>query len=176
MNHFFECLVNVHFIVCLTNEKRVLSEFVPLFQYLIRCYWFYFFQSISPGMVDTEFLTAFDSTFYANLPRLKPDDVTAAVVYALSTSEHTQVNIRWLIWNRNAVFNHFPLQKGKIKMKYFSSFSIPFELTTFSQIAGRGDRLTSHVQTLTEMKIERELFSLLFIVHGIKAGELHQFH
>lgn len=44
-------------------------------------------------MVDTEFLTAFDSTFYANLPRLGPDDVTAAVLYALSTSEHTQVNI-----------------------------------------------------------------------------------
>lgn len=42
-------------------------------------------------MVDTEFLTAYDSSFYAGLPRLKPDDVTAAIIYALSTSEHTQV-------------------------------------------------------------------------------------
>lgn len=44
-------------------------------------------------MVDTEFLTAFESTFYAGLPKLKPDDVTAAVLYALSTTEHTQVLI-----------------------------------------------------------------------------------
>ncbi|XP_031628322.1 farnesol dehydrogenase [Contarinia nasturtii] len=47
--------------------------------------------SISPGMVNTEFLTAYDSSFCAGLPRLKCDDVTAAVLYALSTSEQTQV-------------------------------------------------------------------------------------
>lgn len=50
-------------------------------------------QSVSPGMVDTEFLTAFDSSFYSGLPRLKPDDVTAAVLYALSTPKYTQVRI-----------------------------------------------------------------------------------
>lgn len=44
-------------------------------------------------MVDTEFLSVYDSTCYAGLPRLKADDVTAAVLYALSTSKHTQVNI-----------------------------------------------------------------------------------
>lgn len=44
-------------------------------------------------MVDTDFLSVYDSTCYAGLPRLKTDDVTAAVLYALSTSEHTQVNI-----------------------------------------------------------------------------------
>lgn len=43
-------------------------------------------------MVDTEFLTVYDSKFYDDLPKLKPNDVTAAVLYALSTSEHTQVN------------------------------------------------------------------------------------
>lgn len=43
-------------------------------------------------MVDTEFLNVYDSKFYENLPKLKPSDVTAAVLYALSTSEHTQVN------------------------------------------------------------------------------------
>lgn len=45
-------------------------------------------------MVDTEFLTAYNSSFYAGLPRLKTDDVTAAVLYALSTSEQTQVRQR----------------------------------------------------------------------------------
>lgn len=45
-------------------------------------------------MVDTsEFLTAFHSIFYLDLPILRPDDVTPAVAYVLSTSEHTQVNI-----------------------------------------------------------------------------------
>lgn len=44
-------------------------------------------------MVDTEFLSVYNTTFYAGLPRLKADDVAAAVLYALSTSEHTQVNI-----------------------------------------------------------------------------------
>lgn len=42
-------------------------------------------------MVDTEFLSAIESTFYGSLPRLNPDDVTAAVLYALGTPEHTQV-------------------------------------------------------------------------------------
>lgn len=42
-------------------------------------------------MVETELLTALNQTFCAALPRLQPDDVTAAVLYALGTSEHTQV-------------------------------------------------------------------------------------
>lgn len=48
-------------------------------------------QSISPGMVDTDFLNVYDSTVYAQLPKLNPSDVTAAVLYALSTSEFVQV-------------------------------------------------------------------------------------
>lgn len=44
-------------------------------------------------MVDTEFLTQHNSSFYAGLPKLKADDVTGAVLYALSTSENTQVDI-----------------------------------------------------------------------------------
>lgn len=43
-------------------------------------------------MVDTDFLSIYNTSIYAGLPRLKADDVTAAVLYALSTSEHTQVN------------------------------------------------------------------------------------
>lgn len=54
---------------------------------------FFRWQSISPGMVDTDFLSAYSTSFYAGLPRLKADDVTGAVLYALSTSEHTQVMI-----------------------------------------------------------------------------------
>lgn len=51
-------------------------------------------QSISPGMVDTDFLNVYDSTVYAQLPKLNPADVTAAVLYALSTSEFVQVRTR----------------------------------------------------------------------------------
>lgn len=49
-------------------------------------------QSISPGMVDTDLLNVYDSTVYAQLPKLNPADVTSAVLYALSTSEYVQVN------------------------------------------------------------------------------------
>lgn len=51
-------------------------------------------QSISPGMVDTDFLNVYDSTVYAQLPKLNPTDVTAAVLYALSTPEFVQVRTR----------------------------------------------------------------------------------
>lgn len=53
-------------------------------------------QSISPGMVDTDFLNGYDSTVYAQLPKLNPDDVTAAVLYALSTSQFVQVKTPWI--------------------------------------------------------------------------------
>lgn len=67
------------------------------FKALSFCVAFFFLslthlQSISPGMVQTDFLSAYSTSFYAGLPRLKADDVTGAVLYALSTSEHTQVH------------------------------------------------------------------------------------
>lgn len=45
-------------------------------------------------MVDTDMLAAFasDPMIYEHLPKLKASDVTAAVLYALSTSERTQVS------------------------------------------------------------------------------------
>lgn len=44
-------------------------------------------------MVDTDMLAAFasDPMIYEQLPKLKAADVTAAVLYALSTSERIQV-------------------------------------------------------------------------------------
>lgn len=45
-------------------------------------------------MVDTDFLNAYSTSFYAGLPRLEADDVTGAVLYALSTSEQTQVYLK----------------------------------------------------------------------------------
>lgn len=44
-------------------------------------------------MVDTNLLSVYDSTLYEYLPKLQPADVTAAVLYALGTSEHVQVNV-----------------------------------------------------------------------------------
>lgn len=48
-------------------------------------------QSISPGMVDTELLGAYDLTLYASLPKLNVKDVTSAVLYALGTPDYVQV-------------------------------------------------------------------------------------
>lgn len=50
-------------------------------------------QSISPGMVDTEFLNAFNSVAYSSLPKLQTNDVTAALLYALGTPEYVQVSL-----------------------------------------------------------------------------------
>lgn len=64
-------------------------------------YWFGVFecsQSISPGMVDTDFLSVFRTTpAYAALPKLQPADVTAAVLFALGTPETVQVLLGVLV-------------------------------------------------------------------------------
>lgn len=63
---------------------------------------YYYFQSISPGMVDTDLLKIYDSTLIEHLPKLKAADVTTAVFYALSTADYVQV-IKLLIleWRMN---------------------------------------------------------------------------
>lgn len=52
----------------------------------------YYFQSISPGMVDTDLLRIYDSTLIEHLPKLNVADVTAAVLYALATADYVQVS------------------------------------------------------------------------------------
>lgn len=64
-------------------------SFIPVF-----CCCLFLLQSISPGMVDTEFLNAFNSAAYSSLPKLQANDVTAALVYALGTPENVQVRRR----------------------------------------------------------------------------------
>jgi NADP-dependent 3-hydroxy acid dehydrogenase YdfG len=54
------------------------------------------FQSISPGLVDTELLRAGAKSLdpeelFTRLPSLKPSDVADAVVYVLSTPSNVQV-------------------------------------------------------------------------------------
>lgn len=56
-------------------------------------------------MVDTEFLSAYNSSICAGLPRLKPDDVTGAVLYSLSTSEQTQVSSSFHKFNKGNFFS-----------------------------------------------------------------------
>ncbi|XP_075144640.1 retinol dehydrogenase B isoform X2 [Haematobia irritans] len=46
--------------------------------------------SINPGMVDTDFLDVYSHTV-ADLPKLNPVDVADAVMYALETPNHVQV-------------------------------------------------------------------------------------
>lgn len=50
-------------------------------------------QSISPGLVTTEMTTknGADKVF-RNTPALKAEDISQAVLYALSTPEHVQVH------------------------------------------------------------------------------------
>jgi len=59
-----------------------------------------FFQSICPGLVHTEILTAcgYDvlpgeslDEFYASLPHLKCQDISDAIIYVLGTPPHVQV-------------------------------------------------------------------------------------
>lgn len=47
--------------------------------------------SISPGMVDTDFLSVYGSSVYNSMPKLKPDDIAEAVMYALNTPDYVQI-------------------------------------------------------------------------------------
>jgi NADP+-dependent farnesol dehydrogenase len=49
------------------------------------------FTSISPGMVDTDLIDSFSSNFKDVMPKLKAEDVTAAIMYALGTPDRVQV-------------------------------------------------------------------------------------
>lgn len=48
--------------------------------------------SISPGMVDTDFLAVYGSSVYAQLPKLKANDIAQAVMYALNTPDYVQID------------------------------------------------------------------------------------
>ncbi|XP_055849970.1 farnesol dehydrogenase [Episyrphus balteatus] len=47
--------------------------------------------SISPGMVETDFLKVYNPASYAPYPKLQPKDVADAVVYALHTPPNVQI-------------------------------------------------------------------------------------
>lgn len=53
--------------------------------------------SVSPGMVDTDILTAMNQEVISRLPKLGVSDVTDAVVYALSTPDTVRVSKFWSI-------------------------------------------------------------------------------
>lgn len=50
--------------------------------------------SISPGMVDSDFLSSFNQHLVAVMPKLKVEDVAEAVKYALSTPDRVRVIIK----------------------------------------------------------------------------------
>ncbi|XP_063705276.1 farnesol dehydrogenase-like [Culicoides brevitarsis] len=47
--------------------------------------------SISPGMVDTDLISTFSSSFKDYMTKLQAEDVTAAILYALGTPDRVQV-------------------------------------------------------------------------------------
>lgn len=50
------------------------------------------FQSISPGLVESENIASgSDNEMLKFMPRLKPEDVAKAVLFAISTPDHVQV-------------------------------------------------------------------------------------
>lgn len=58
-------------------------------------FYFYYTQSISPGLVATEFLASysmFSEESIAAMPALNPDDIAAAVIYVLSNPPHVLVS------------------------------------------------------------------------------------
>lgn len=59
--------------------------------------------SISPGMVDTDILTAMNQEVVSRLPKLSVSDVSDAVFYALSTPD--TVRVRFLIKEKLFNFN-----------------------------------------------------------------------
>lgn len=54
--------------------------------------YFIYFQSISPGLVDTELLNkAIDHEMVKFMPKLQPEDVADALKYILTRPLHVQV-------------------------------------------------------------------------------------
>jgi NADP+-dependent farnesol dehydrogenase len=51
-----------------------------------------YFQSISPGLTNQDILADTDSDLIKLMPRLEPQDVSDAVMFAISTPEN--VNVR----------------------------------------------------------------------------------
>lgn len=51
----------------------------------------YILQSISPGVVDTEMLSD-EYKNDPNFPALKPEDISDAIVYCISTSPNVQIH------------------------------------------------------------------------------------
>lgn len=53
-----------------------------------------YFQSISPGLVESDnIVSGSDNEILKFMPRLKPEDVAKAVLFAISTPDHVQVFI-----------------------------------------------------------------------------------
>lgn len=77
-------------------------------------YFFSYFQSISPGLVDTELLrhgsnkTLNPEEIFSRIPCLKPSDIADAVLYVLGTPPHVQVQLSSVIilcdkWEKFAI-------------------------------------------------------------------------
>lgn len=58
---------------------------------LISSYLVIPFQSISPGLVDTDIVSNSDNDIINYMPRLKPQDVSRAVLFAITNPENVQV-------------------------------------------------------------------------------------
>lgn len=53
-------------------------------------------QNISPGLVENDILTTHgsdDSELVKYMPRLKPEDVAQAVIFAITTPQHVLVSL-----------------------------------------------------------------------------------
>lgn len=50
--------------------------------------------SISPGLVDSDFLSGFNKQLVAVMPKLKVEDVAEAVKYAINTPQRVRVSLK----------------------------------------------------------------------------------
>lgn len=83
-------------------KKTILRQILGLLT--VFCYT----QSISPGLVATEFMASY-SIFSAEammaMPTLNPDDVVAAAIYILSNPPHVLVYILYISLNISSFYN-----------------------------------------------------------------------
>lgn len=67
----------------------------------------YYFQNISPGLVENDILTTHgsdNSELVKYMPRLKPEDVAQAVLFAITAPQHVLVSLILVLRKLNIEF------------------------------------------------------------------------
>jgi hypothetical protein len=89
-----------------------------------------FFQSVSPGAVETEIIEASefpkDMEVFAGIPYLKSKDIADAVIYVLGTPPHVQVGTQYFVGVNCAVLTllALPAQDIRVFVAHISALTV----------------------------------------------------